>query len=127
MILVDTNIFLEILLKQEKYKICQTFLNANIFDIAISDFSLYSIGIILFKYKQPKIYQDFLSTVTPSVSVISLSPNQLFEVIRASSEFNIDFDDAYQLALARVNQFSLATLDKHFKKVRAEVNVIFPS
>ena len=49
MYLIDTNIFLEILLSQEQKDICKEFLVSKIEQIYISDFSLHSIGVILFK------------------------------------------------------------------------------
>ncbi len=45
-LLIDTNIFLEILLDQEKKNICKEFLNYNIDHLFLSDFSLHSIGVI---------------------------------------------------------------------------------
>ncbi len=50
MYLLDTNIFLEILLGQEKKDECKKFLIANEDNIFISDFSLHSIGVILFRH-----------------------------------------------------------------------------
>ena len=50
MYLVDTNIFLEILLKQNKSESCKAFLDKNIGAISISDFTLHSIGVILFRF-----------------------------------------------------------------------------
>jgi predicted nucleic acid-binding protein len=52
MYLADTNIFLEILLKQDKSVICKAFLYKNIDSIHISDFTLHSIGVILFKQNE---------------------------------------------------------------------------
>ncbi len=40
MYLLDTNIFLEILLSQEKSSVCKTFINSHYDEIFISDFSL---------------------------------------------------------------------------------------
>lgn len=48
MFLIDTNIFLEILLNQDKTLICKDFLNKNIKNLNISDFSLLSIGVNTF-------------------------------------------------------------------------------
>ena len=53
--LFDTNIFLEILLDQEKKDVCKKLLNDNIGKIFLSDFSLHSIGVILFKQKKLKV------------------------------------------------------------------------
>ena len=59
MYLVDTNIFLEILLKQDKCELCKNFLDDNIGSITISDFALHSIGIILLRYEEGNILQKF--------------------------------------------------------------------
>ncbi len=45
MYLIATNIFLEILLKQKRKEKCKKFLNANLGQLHISDFSLHSIGL----------------------------------------------------------------------------------
>jgi hypothetical protein len=51
MYLIDTNIFLEILLDQTKKAACKTFLDKHSGQLALSDFSLHSIGVIAFRYK----------------------------------------------------------------------------
>lgn len=48
MYLADTNIFLEVLLAQDKRKECKNLLEENRGKLSISDFSLHSIGVILF-------------------------------------------------------------------------------
>jgi len=58
--LFDTNVFLEILLDQEKKETCKALLNEHIGSIYISDFSLHSIGVILLKQKKAKIFDKFL-------------------------------------------------------------------
>lgn len=50
MFLVDTNVFLEILLSQEKKEICKSFLDENVGRLNVTDFSLRSIGVIPFRY-----------------------------------------------------------------------------
>lgn len=50
--LVDTNIILEILLKQAKAEKCKVFLEKYFSECALSDFSLHSIGVLLFKIKE---------------------------------------------------------------------------
>jgi hypothetical protein len=49
MFLADTNIFLEILLAGDKAETCKNFLSQNLGKIHISDFSLHSVGVILFR------------------------------------------------------------------------------
>ena len=52
MFLADTNIFLEVLLAGNKAEACKAFLARNSVKIHISDFSLHSIGVILFRHRQ---------------------------------------------------------------------------
>ncbi len=47
MYLIDTNIFLEVLLGQEKTQECKDFLVNNLGHLEISDFTLHSIGVYL--------------------------------------------------------------------------------
>lgn len=60
MFLADTNIFLEILLEQDKKEECKRFLINNIGNLSITDFSLHSIGVILFRYNKEDIFQKFV-------------------------------------------------------------------
>ncbi|GBE28016.1 hypothetical protein BMS3Bbin03_01951 [bacterium BMS3Bbin03] len=60
MYLLDTNIFLAILLDQEKSAACKEFLNKNYDKVFISDFSLHSIGVILFNYNKKQVFKDFI-------------------------------------------------------------------
>jgi predicted nucleic acid-binding protein len=62
MILADTNIFLEILLKQKKSEVCKAFLIQNASSLFMSDFSLHSIGVILLKKGQEIYFASFSST-----------------------------------------------------------------
>ena len=65
MFLVDTNIFLEVMLKQEKAEAVKDFFNrADISHVSISDFSLFSIGIIFAREKNP---EPFLKQVNEDI------------------------------------------------------------
>jgi len=59
MYLIDTNIFLEILLRRENYKAALSFLKNNK-ELHMSDFSLHSIGVILVKLTKPASSPNFL-------------------------------------------------------------------
>ncbi len=54
--LIDTNIFLEIFLDQARRAGCEQYLNQYIGYLHLSDFTLHSIGVILFKRGK---YTDF--------------------------------------------------------------------
>ncbi len=81
MYLVDTNIFLEILLKQEKSKECKKFLEKNIGKLNITDFSLHSIGVILFKQNKDELFLKFINDTLPKTNIVSLPKNQYYFVI----------------------------------------------
>ena len=65
MFLLDTNIFLEIFLKQNKERDCKKFLTNNVEYLHITDFSFHSIGVILFKYNLEDVFQKFIEDVLP--------------------------------------------------------------
>jgi len=60
MFLVDTNVFLEIVLRQDKKEDCKRFLDNNIGNLNITDFSLHSLGVIFFRYGKEEIFQKFI-------------------------------------------------------------------
>ena len=63
MYLIDTNIFLEVLLAQEKKEICKDFLETNFENLTISDFFLHSIGVILFRSNKEQVFEEFVRDV----------------------------------------------------------------
>lgn len=95
MYLIDTNIFLEVLLKQEQSNKCKTFLDENIGNLNISDFSIHSIGIILFKYNEENIFFRFIEDVVSNVNTLSLPRENYKEVIETRVKHSLDFDDSY--------------------------------
>ena len=124
MFLVDTNVFLEILLRQAKKENCKKFLRENIGNLNITDFSLHSIGVILFRYDKEDIFQKFVEDVMPNVKLLSLPTELYVDVINASKSLNLDFDDAYQYSTAKYCGLSVTTMDKDFDRIR-DVEVLF--
>jgi predicted nucleic acid-binding protein len=116
--LVDTNIFLEILLQQDKSKNCKLFLDKNIGFLNISDFSLHSIGVILFRNKKEKIFLKFISDILPKISLISLPKDDYKEFINIKKKVELDFDDSYQYCICKHFNLKLITMDQDFKKVK---------
>ncbi|MHA1873315.1 MAG: type II toxin-antitoxin system VapC family toxin [Candidatus Heimdallarchaeaceae archaeon] len=119
MFLVDTNVFLEILLEQNKKDICKSFLDSNIKNgLNITDFSLHSIGVILFKYHKQEIYSKFLGDILVNINLISLPLDRYNEIITAKNYLNLDFDDLYQYTVAKYYQLKIVTMDKGFEKIK---------
>lgn len=124
MFLVDTNVFLEILLSQGKEQGCKKFLDSSIGNLNITDLSLHSIGIILFKYGKEDIFEKFVEDITPNVKLLSLPIEQYREVINVRKNLKLDFDDAYQYSIAKYYGLRVVTMDKDFEKVR-DVEILF--
>lgn len=129
MYLVDTNVFLEGLLEQEKVETVSTFFQkTDLGEMFISDLSLHSIGIILFKLQKNKLFDSFLEDlVIDGIGVLSLKPHELKRLGTVSQEFQLDFDDAYQYAVAEKYNYTLVSFDSDFdntergRKTPAEV------
>ncbi|MFQ5630696.1 MAG: type II toxin-antitoxin system VapC family toxin [bacterium] len=124
MILADTNIFLEILLKQKKSDICKTFLDSNSSSLFISDFSLHSIGMILLKSNAIDVFRKFLNDTLPAIRILTLPTNAYEHLIEATQKFALDFDDAYQYATANNSNLKIATMDQDFRRVD-DIDIIF--
>ncbi len=125
MYLVDTNIFLEILLGQDKKADCKRFLVDNAANIKISDFSLHSIGVILFRYGKEEVFKQFVSDIALQAEIISLSSDMISDTVLAKKKYGLDFDDAYQYALAGNNGLEIVTMDRDFSAVEKETNITF--
>jgi len=124
MYLVDTNIFLEILLGQDKKEVCKRFLNENIGDLNTTDFSLHSIGVILFRYSKEDIFYKFVEDVMPDTKILSLPMELYRDVVTIRKNLNLDFDDTYQYSVAKYYGLKVVTMDKDFEKIK-DLEILF--
>jgi len=118
--LVDTNVWLERLLDQDKSKIVERFLEITpVSQIFISDFALHSIGVILSRLKKPVVFEKFLSDlfINGKIERLSLNTLDLFDVLVNIKKFNLDFDDSYQLTIAQKYDLIVVTFDKDFNSI----------
>jgi len=125
MYLIDTSVFLEVLLIQEKRKICKDFLDLNVGNLYISDFSLHSIGVILLRNKKEDIFQKFTTDVIPNIDIITLPKDSYKRLVETKIKFGLDFDDTYQYMVAKEYGLEIVTNDNHFKKVSGYISVRF--
>jgi len=123
--LVDTNVFLEILLGQSASQRCRDFLNQDPGANWISDFSLHSIGVLLFRKNRVELFRQFTADTLPQLTILTLSSTGYSEVIAARDRFDLDFDDAYQFCVAKEAGLTIATQDKDFERVKTELSVKF--
>lgn len=116
MYLADTNIFLEALLGQARTVEVRSFLRSiDLGTIFMTDFSLHSIGIALFRRGKCALFTSFLEdTVVNGVGVLSLDPEDHKALDQIAQKFNLDFDDAYQYAVAEKHNLQLISFDRHF-------------
>jgi predicted nucleic acid-binding protein len=121
--LVDTNVFLEILLNQAVRKRCETFLQGEKGAAWISDFTLHSIGVLLFRQKRPELFEKFAADTLPQFTILSLSDAGYSQLAKVNARYGLDFDDAYQFSVARENNLAIATQDKDFQRVQSVLNV----
>ncbi len=120
MYLADTNVFLEVILEQERVEECQRFIEENSNQIAISDFSVYSIGIILTRKKRFKDFNEFVSEVLSYIKIVSLPKEKLENISIAVKEKGFDFDDSYQYQVAKEYGLKIVTLDRDFRFLSSE-------
>ncbi|MBI1922732.1 type II toxin-antitoxin system VapC family toxin [Candidatus Poribacteria bacterium] len=118
MYLADTNIFLEALLEQERTPVVRSFFQSTpLGKIFITDLSLHSIGIILFRLKKFKLFTSFLNDmIIGGIGILSLKPEDLKALDQIVQNFNLDFDDAYQYLVAQKHNLQLISFDKDFDK-----------
>jgi len=117
--LIDTNIVLELLLGQEKAKSVRNFFQKMpVSNLSLSDFSLHSIGIFLLKIKMPNILKKFIEDIIirGGVRIFSLNPDEIITVTEIANRFHLDFDDAYQYAIAEKYNLQIISFDKDFDR-----------
>jgi len=119
MYLIDTNVWVELLLEQQRAKeVKRFFQEIEASQLAITEFSLYSIGIILDRLGKSETYADFISdTIENSgVKLIRLSVKDLKEIYHIWKQFNLDFDDSYQYLSALKHGYIIISFDKDFDR-----------
>ncbi len=86
--------------------------------LAITDFTLYSIGIILTRLKKYDVFDDFVDDILEenSVNRICLDPAGLRRISAIQKQFSLDFDYAYQYVAATENGLILVSFDSDFDK-----------
>ena len=117
--LLDTNIFLEVILSREYSKVIQDFLNRDITTaLFISDFSVFSVGIFLVRRNLSDQFCTFIEDLEMrDIRTISINANELKEIPHWCKKFDLDFDDAYQYAIADRFRLKLVSLDHDFDRI----------
>lgn len=117
MYLVDTNVWLERLLNQDKSDEVGGFLDhLSTGDLSVTNFTFHSICVILTRLGRPKVLLDFVQDVfvDGAVNVVSIKPSDTDALIDAIDKYKLDFDDAYQYVAAERNGLILVSFDRDF-------------
>lgn len=117
--LLDSNIFLEGILLQDHAEEVRAFLSdTDNFTLCMSDFSLHSIGHILFRRRSYTAFQKFVEDVIGrlDVAVLHLAPDDLRSVLAAAQRYSLDFDDAYQYTVAERYGLTIVSYDRDFDR-----------
>ncbi len=118
MYLLETNIWLELLLNQEKADEVKGFLNhIKDSDIYISSFSFYSICIFLSRMNKFDTLISFVNDLSENnIEIINTNLLDIQSILEIEKSYNLDFDDALQYYLASSNKITLIGYDKDFEK-----------
>jgi predicted nucleic acid-binding protein len=119
MYLVDTNVWLERLLNQDKSDEVGRFLSqVSARDLSVTDFTFHSICVILTRLAKNEVLLDFVQDVfiDATVKLVSLTPDETRAVIDTIDMYKLDFDDAYQYVAAERNELTLISFDSDFDK-----------
>jgi len=119
MYLLDSNIFLELLLDQDKADDVEKLLRSiRGEELCISEFSLYSVGIVLFRQKLYDIFVRFVDDLilTGGIRLLKLAPEDVKQLAEVAQRFNLDFDDAYQYTIAERHDLTIVSFDSDFDR-----------
>jgi hypothetical protein len=117
MYLVDTNVWLERLLDQERSPEVGQFLERTPPErLSLTDFSFHSIGIILTRLRQASTLVNFVRDIflDGGVLLVHLEPEDIPSLLHIMERYQLDFDDAYQYLAVEKHHLSLVSFDSDF-------------
>ena len=118
-LLVDTNVFLEIILDQNNAEQAKSLLQkSGEHDFFISDYALHSIGLLLFRRNQHEVFSRFLDDLINRIgmAVVMVPVREMNKVASSAQKFKLDFDDAYQYTAAETMGLTIVSFDSDFDR-----------
>ena len=111
MYLLDSNIFLELLLDQDRAD--DPFPGKD-----STSRSSYSVGIVLFRRKLFDVFVRFVEDliITGGVRLLRLSADDAPRLVEVARRFGLDFDDAYQYVVAERYGLTIVSFDADFDR-----------
>jgi len=117
--LLDTNIFLELLLDQKEAASVQALFTTRApADLHISDLAFHSIGIILYQKNAARLFSDLVHDLfgEGGITILALGSEDIVRVEEVAAAFGLDFDDAYQYVVAEKFDLVLVSFDGDFDR-----------
>jgi uncharacterized protein len=117
--LVDTNLWLELLLNQQRAPKVRSLLQEHEgSDFALTEFPLYSIGIILTRLNRDDAFEQFITDALGhgGTRVVRLGATDMQFLLAARKQFGLDFDDVYQYMAAEKYNLTLLKFDADFDR-----------
>lgn len=118
--LVDTNIFLEVMLSQRRTEECKSFLamlrDGNIRGI-VTDFTVHSIMVLMDRFKRLEELDVFLSSLAgyKGICLYHTPISDEIKAVKMAQEHDLDIDDAVQYAAAlSMNADAIISFDRDF-------------
>lgn len=93
--------------------------NAHHHELYVTDYSIHSIGLLLFRKKQYQTFDRFLHDLA-GISRLSLSVDDMAKMAAAATQFHLDFDDAYQYVAAQKHHLTIVSFDHDFDRTDQE-------
>ena len=129
-LVIDTNVFLEFLLLQERKDECVKLMQAverGSLEAYVTGFSLHSIEVLLHRYRKTTALEQFLQRVIAAqgLMVYQTSPAEELHIATLSKGLPLDFDDALQYYVTQTLEAVLVSFDKDFD--RTDISRIEPS
>ena len=124
MYLVDTNIFLEVLLARKRKSECKKFLKFlkdGRIDGIVTDFTVHSIIVLMDHFKKLDKLKVFLSSLRgyKGLHVYTTSLMDELNAVDIALENGLDMDDAIQYAVAlKFNVKAIVSFDRHFDDLK---------
>ena len=119
MYLIDTNVWLERILAQERSAEVGLLLSQVPSEhLHITDFSFHSVCLALTRHKLDAALRAFVrdSFQDGAVGIVALLPTDSERVVGVMRSFNLDFDDAYQYVAAEKHNLTLVSFDTDFDR-----------
>ncbi|MDP2767361.1 MAG: PIN domain-containing protein [Candidatus Methanoperedens sp.] len=114
---MDTNVWLERLLEQERSQEVGNFLDKITSNkLFITDFAFHSIGVIMSRLNKNDAFLSFVDDIfiNGAVTLVRLEPEDMQRLVQVIEQFKMDFDDAYHYTAAEKYNLTIVSFDRHF-------------